>query len=268
MMIGADCEFGIMTPDGRSVNLVQIIDCSYSAERFGFDHFGAVAELRPKPADNPRGLVDNIRQVMQFGLSTYPELQPKRWVAGSYFNGTAIGGHIHFETGRMGSERLVPLLDVFLAPILLVLENQSQARKRRQEPDHYTGVCYGKLSDRRYPPYGLEYRTLSSWLLSPGIALGTLAIALALAKVAVKAGREYSRLKAQMGRLRVPEDRFNRADCDFFRPRVGEIFGLLGKIESVRQFWPEVCFLRQQIELGREWDNGSDLKVRWNLIPF
>jgi hypothetical protein len=131
-----------------------------------------LAEVRPKPAGSPAGLVRNLRRALIAAAGKIGG-SASAWLAGGMPEpGYPLGGHIHFS-GVWLNSHLLRVLDNYLA-LPLVLMEDSTTRSRRPR--------YGFLGDfRRQPHGGFEYRTLPSWLFSPGFAYRVLTLAAFLA---------------------------------------------------------------------------------------
>lgn len=172
--IGADPEFAF-SKDGTPVRADSLLRGGTSA-KFGTDGAPNTAELRPDPADTASGLVENIRKVTAEEVRRNPELLGYDWNAEPSFNRQPLGGHIHF--GFAPNPEFTRILDVLLAYPYAALERSSRARGRKRD--------YGRLSDTRQQPWGMEYRSLSTWLVSEERALAVLTTAHALATLWVQ----------------------------------------------------------------------------------
>lgn len=138
----------------------------------GWDGNAATGEIRPKPADSPAGLAENIGNI-------YREISKRspRAVKMSVRSDTApVGGHIHFELDHVSSAmsdqkaRIVQKrLSTFYTPIALGDDPANLALR--------TQTSYGKFNDwRRKNGITYEYRTPSAeWQLTPKICEATLA---------------------------------------------------------------------------------------------
>src|SRR5579871_3492101 len=177
-MIGADPEFGFLK-DGYVVHAAYVVDDDSNQQEFGLDGSDSVAEIRPKPSTDPAQVVSNIRRAMFYGIRNYEKTRSHTWKAGSVVDTNPVGGHIHFgvegllKRGQTFQTKLLPPLDSYLAHPVLLLEDPEEAAARREHG-------YGTLSDTRPQDWGFEYRTLSSWLTSPYIAIGVLSLAKAV----------------------------------------------------------------------------------------
>jgi len=105
-------------------------------DEIGCDGAGAQLELRPKPANTPKELVKNIKQLI--------ELIPPVSVKGDKY---PIGGHIHI--GLPFKFEYIELLDDFLGRRFLNLSGMARAG-------------YKKLGSYELKPWGFEYRSLPS----------------------------------------------------------------------------------------------------------
>lgn len=171
--LGADPEFlccdkndGIKSParpflDSRNYNL----------DYFGLDGCGRIFELRPEPSEEPLEIVTHIKGILATQSFAKTKLLNQKWKSGSFHDGDALGGHIHFGHAPLNSspERYCQFLTNYLGSILLLVEKTSEAIARRN-----TG--YGGGCDYRTQNHGLEYRMPSSWLTSPHIAAATLCL--------------------------------------------------------------------------------------------
>ncbi len=185
--IGADPEWGVMSQDGETLqNPGDYISVAAGTDAgFGIDGSSRVAELRPSYSSTPRGLVANIKDLLQFGITRYPGLRSCKWKAGSMAGDEPIGGHIHFGHPNLCQpgggnfkapdmrNKVVSALSHILAPLCLMAEDKDEAIARR------VGTSYGDArveAAQRQQSYGVEYRPLSSWLTSPHDALSVLSV--------------------------------------------------------------------------------------------
>lgn len=177
--VGADPEFVICNGD-------KILDASL--HRFVVKQFGSmgndghkfIAELRPNFSKNPLDVVYNMREIMSRKISHDPEFLNYDFHAGSSFKGKRLGGHIHFSIDGILTEILnfniaAEILDNYLGIFSILLEDSMGALNRRKIVDDYQ---YGFASDwRNQPEYGgFEYRSCSSWLVSPHVSAAFLCL--------------------------------------------------------------------------------------------
>lgn len=128
----------------------------------------ALAEIRPKPADSPHEVFLNIKELLKEASDKVP-YQDIEFRGGSRpYSGYPCGGHLHFGTPL--SLSLLRGLDQYLALPVALVEESYNARKRRK-----TG--FGGLGRYRFKPHGFEYRSLSSWIVEPDLALSILCLA-------------------------------------------------------------------------------------------
>ena len=173
LRLGADPEFvvvekatGQVLPASRFLPRPGAVGCDGYTSAPGVY---PVAELRPAPSSDPRRLVEHLRRCLQQAAAWLPG-EEARWQAGSEpAPGLPTGGHIHFS-GIPLSGSLLRALDTYLAVPLFLLEPPGSAARRRAR--------HGFLGDVRPKRHGgFEYRTPSSWLVSPEVALGALCLA-------------------------------------------------------------------------------------------
>lgn len=198
--LGCDPEF-FFSRGGRIIGAEKVLPEQGIDTPFGkiiID--GIQGELNPNPSDDPHVLADNVlnsfrelRKVLsgaeldfsqtvtikkaemdtlsekskQFGCS--PSLNTSGGGAididASKYLKRSAGGHIHI--GHGGNEEIksilantqiiVPLLDIIVGNTCVLIDRDRGNIERRK--------IYGKASEYRLPPHGLEYRTLSNFWL-------------------------------------------------------------------------------------------------------
>ncbi|TMV51958.1 hypothetical protein FE783_03150 [Paenibacillus mesophilus] len=255
-ILGADPEFLLMNADGKVVPASAFLPkrgrAGCDLVRIGGKVMYPLAELRPEPSSDPRQLVTNIRRALLTAAELIPDTPGMKWLAGGMpAKGFALGGHIHLS-GIGLNVALLRTLDNYLALPLIMIEDES-AKARRPR--------YGIPGDyRRQPHGGFEYRTLPSWLVSPRVAKGVLALA------AIVAGR-YRQLRHR------PLDRFDVLRRYFAGDKSGLRGTVLPMLEYIRRL-PEferyasmLSPLFDMIENGQQWDERKDIRAGWKIAP-
>lgn len=256
LKIGMDPEFllvdetrGKVIPASRYLGREGIAGCD--AVWIGGRPRFPLAELRPGPAATPREALRRLmgalreadRQVADKSLS---------WLAGGQpAPGLPLGGHLHFS-GVPLTGRLLRAFDSYLAlPVAMLEPAGSRARRPR----------YGRLGDfRRQSHGGFEYRTLPSFLVSPAIAKGVVALAVLIAE--------------ESGRL--PEERLPlEGTAELAAFYAGERDGLKkAALQAVREVESWSGYARHQayieplftaVRSGRIWDESRDIRQVWGL---
>lgn len=194
--IGADPEFNL-TMQNRKIDAHQTLNFALKGKRnfkkadnemgFSLEGFGEIgwdgsdttAEIRPKAANTPQKVVNNIAMILKesskhinlFDISTLSEFSP-------------IGGHIHFEVPKETKWKkdkensIHRKMSSFYLPILLS-ENKTNLNLRIRQG-------YGSLKDYRIekkfeyedgaPGYTYEFRCPSAeWMTTPKLAESTMA---------------------------------------------------------------------------------------------
>lgn len=262
--VGCDPEFVMINKDGMAVHPVsELRGFSSPCEIgwFGYDGTGEsrIFEIRPNYSVDPRVVVENIRQLFGRVLEVIPETRNYRWLAGSSVYSKPLGGHIHF--GAKSSSDIVLALDVLLAPLVALIEVESDRRTRLDKNYGHLGAAEPKL-------YGFEYRTPASWLWAPGLAIAVLALGQGIVQDGLS-----RRLPWQA--IRVLEDRYVRRDdaaitCRVLdlavaRTSLKDIWAAVSRIGAAHRFYPEITYLKTLTEGGRVWSNTEDMKARWRL---
>lgn len=138
----------------------------------GWDGNSSTGEIRPEPANSPKGLTENIGKL----YSEICKRSPQAVKLSVRCDTAPVGGHIHFELDDVSKEmsdqkaRIVQKrLSTFYVPIALGEDPANQLLRLH--------TSYGKFSDfRRENGKTYEYRTPSAeWQLTPKISEATLA---------------------------------------------------------------------------------------------
>lgn len=260
--LGADPEFGFVRANGEDIaSASEVIDYADDDGQFGVDGGGEVAEIRPTPAEDPAEVVGNIRKAMQKGMVNSPNSMRYNWKAGSMAGGCPTGGHLHFgtlnlQTRQVNVQTLVSMLDVYLAQIAILLEDPDEARGRRCDSD------YGRLGDYRNQPWGFEYRCLGSWLTSPYIAAGILA----LGKVVVHETLFNGLATEGKTHLRADNEQFRNAKMEELRKRFKPLFSEVQKMELYKKHSKHINVLKRLINAKLTWFPKCGMRDAWGLV--
>lgn len=265
--IGSDPEWGILTEKGDLVRPDEVFTINGSSDNFGIDGCGRVAELRPMYSDTPRGHVKNIRELLQSGLDNNPNLAMYRWKAGSMADDEPIGGHVHLghgmfceDVGRATDRKphLQSALTRIVSPLLLMVEDKDEAIARR------VGTSYGTLKGEncvRQQDYGIEYRTLPSWLTSPEDALAVLSLCHLVA-----VNMDNKPFLDEVASLPEIEDEAfsdcNKAVASYYLKSIARA---LKTTQGFATYRSDVQPLFDMIIEGREFNTSVDMKMSWGL---
>lgn len=250
--LGADPEFVLLSPEGRIVPASRYFP---PGDAVGSDSVVVrgvrrwpLAELRPAPANEPNALAAALRRLLAAASLRVGDA-PLIWRAGALpVPGLPLGGHIHLSGVAPTAERLRALDNAVALPLRL-LEPPGAARRRPR---------YGALGDfRRKAHGGFEYRTPPSWLVSPALACGVLA----LAKVAAE---EPGRIARPLDDDRV-RDAFYGDGGDLLAAAVREVMGSVRRTEGYARYERWILPLFRAIESGKSWDDTADLRDRWRV---
>lgn len=252
--LGADPEFvlvdrrtGEVIPASRFLPRAGAVGCDGYAVAPGVH---PVAELRPPPSADPRELVAAIRGCLLRAAARLPAGEVA-WRAGCEpAPGLPTGGHIHFS-GIPLSGALLRALDAYLAIPLALLEPAGPAARRRAR--------HGFLGDVRPKQHGgFEYRTPASWLVSPRVAAGALALA---------------RLVA-VGHRQLQHDPFLDAGlmrafaCGCKEPLAALLPALRRDVERLPGYARSAADVEPIFDMataGSTWDEEADLRAAWGI---
>ncbi|MEC0213483.1 hypothetical protein P4H70_31645 [Paenibacillus ehimensis] len=257
VMLGADPEFLLLNRQGK------VAFASRFAEKdgpFGCDSIVlpgrrkifALAELRPQPSTDVRELVIHLHRTMQLAAKRISDTE-LIWVAGGMpVRGFPLGGHIHFSGVELSS-RLLRALDNYVALPLTLLEGETTgARKPR----------YGFLGDfRRQKHGGFEYRVLPSWMVSPTVTKGVLA----LAKLVAGSDRALKQRP-----LSDPEvvKAYYRGDKERIRLLLPSLWRDLERIPEYGRHEGYLLPLRRMMLRMKSWNEQDDIRPKWKISPF
>jgi hypothetical protein len=254
LMLGADPEFILMRADGRVVPASKFMDregkvgCD-AVVLSGHRVILPLAELRPDPSPTPAGLVRNLRRVMLGVCEKVPD-EELAWLAGGMpVNGLALGGHIHFS-GVPLTAQFLRALDNYLALPLMLAEGEESRRRRPR---------YGRLGDcRRKRHGGFEYRSLPSWLVTPELAAGVLA----LARVVALHWRELREDPLQHSGLR---RLFYRGETERLAPVARKLWTQLKTLPTYREHSRELEPLEALVFGDKPLAWSGDFRAAWGI---
>lgn len=257
VLLGADPEFIMKRTTGRIVYASRFFP---RRGRIGYDQQGSrqvrgshpIVELRPVPSEHPSELVAEIKRLLRRATKRTPQ-KGVTWQAGSLPSpGYGVGGHIHFSRVGLTSD-LLRALDNYLAIPVMMLENPEKARRRRRQ--------YGYLGEFRWKSYGgFEYRTLSSWIVAPHLALAVVS----LAKLVVD---NYPRLRRNILPYADVVRNFYQCDKDAMRVHFEAVWSELERLPDFADIADDVEVIANLVRQGRHWRESYDLRARWGLIP-
>jgi hypothetical protein len=270
--IGADPELVCYDPNaGELINIANTIP---RTGEFGADGHGYTAELRPNPTVSPSDLVKNLKQALCKGWDVLGKTQ---WQVGPWKHGKPLGGHIHF--GAELTDKIVDALDNQFGILMALLEPEEEAKTRRNEVfvgagQHINnqGQPYGALGDVRKKPYGFEYRTPSSFVVSPGISKGMFAVAKAILYEELIGGKcAWSSLPTKVREaLKFSPDDFKNCNKVEFQKRLEILWPYIAKMhyfkkgQEGRDLWSNVNYLLQAIN-KKGFPVSLDIKKNWKI---
>jgi hypothetical protein len=256
LLIGADPEFLLVGPDGRVVSASRYFPRDGAAGSDALRVRGRlrcpVAELRPDPAPDPAGLMRGIRGLMRRAEAMTAEAgRPLRWLAGGMpVPGFALGGHLHLNVPP--SARLLRVLDSCVALPLAAAEDARALRRRPR---------YGALGDFRAKPYGFEYRTPPSWLVSPLAAQAAFAAALLAARhTALLAALTGLPSETEAGRRAYYE-----GDRDALRAIARRVHDAMRRVPGYASHRRWIAPFFAALEREAVWREEADIRPKWGL---
>ena len=250
--IGADPEFACVHKR-RIVNACDYVEDDSSVD-FGCDGNDITFELRPAPSKNPIQIVNNIRDIFVRQVIKDPQFLKFKWVAGSWHKGYPFGGHVHFGLNRnqIRYTDAVDFLDHYVGACCLLIEKQSDARKRRCDD-------YGHMGDMREQDWGFEYRPMSSWLSTPYVA----AAMLCLSKTVMYEVMNNSKFKWHKF---VVADDFPKCDQARLIKHFPAIWDDITKMHLYQTYKPYIDLIYYLVSNKLTWLNTNDMKDCWGIV--
>lgn len=254
LQIGMDPEFilfdpkrGKVIPAAKFLNRLGRAGCD-SVRIDGRLRF-PLAELRPDPAAEPRQLMKHLLGSFRTAYEMIND-HSLIWQAGGMpRRGFCLGGHLHFSGVALTPE-LLHVLDNYLALLVFVLEDESSLKRRPR---------YGFLGDFRIKDYGgFEYRTLPSFLISPLVTKGVVA----LSKLIILHEQELD--------LRPLADEnvynaFYEGNQAVIRRVIPPLIAQIQSLSSFAQYEKYIAPFLQAIALEKTWDEQADIRQNWKL---
>ncbi|WP_059052935.1 putative amidoligase domain-containing protein [Paenibacillus senegalimassiliensis] len=253
-MIGMDPEFLLFNHTTRKVipasRYLQFHgEAGCDVLRYRGRRLFPLAELRPRPGQEPREVVTHLLRAFHQAHAAIDNRE-LIWQAGAMpQQGFPLGGHLHFS-GVLLTAELLRTLDNYLALPLSLLEGEGSARRRPK---------YGFLGDFRRKEYGgFEYRTLPSFLVSPRITKGVVALACLIAE-------DSSQLLAR------PLDReeiftaFYSGDRRTLQAALPRIIADIQAAPSYAAYESYLVPFLKLVLSGRTWDESADIRRAWKL---
>lgn len=255
VVLGADPEF-VMVENGND-RLVMASALFPRQGTIGCDNWRIpnrqqrpIAEIRPEPSSDPVILIENIYKSLKKAAKLAP-YRNLRWLAGSLpVEGIPIGGHIHFSNIKPSS-KLLRALDNYLAIPVFLMENPQNSVKRREK--------YGMLSDYRLKEYGgFEYRTLSSWLITPEIATGVLCLARLIAL-------NYPKMTENIFIKPEAHEAFYQGNKLYYRDYFDRIWKTILDMPEAELYRSQLKVIYDICTNHQNWDENINIRETWGL---
>ncbi|WP_434750714.1 putative amidoligase domain-containing protein [Paenibacillus amylolyticus] len=253
-VLGMDPEFLLVqmpeskiVPASRFLERTGVAGCD--SVTIGGRRVYPVAELRPAPSAEPRELLSHLLRA--FAAASRSISDPSLiWQAGGMpQRGLPLGGHIHFS-GVQLTGRLLRALDNYLALPLAVLQDPRGSGRRPR---------YGTLGDFRLKSYGgFEYRTLPSFLVSPVVAKGVVALAGLIAC-------NYDELKQYPLAEAKIHSSFYEGQREAMMASIPSLMDDLKQLSAYARYERYAAPLMRQFRRGHTWDESRDIRKLWNI---
>ncbi|AZK47351.1 putative amidoligase domain-containing protein [Paenibacillus lentus] len=253
-LLGMDPEFllfnratGKVIPASRYLEIAGEAGCD--SLRYRGERRFPLAELRPQPGGEPREVLVHLLRAFRIAYRAIDD-KALQWQAGGMpQRGFPLGGHVHFSGIPLTFE-LLQVLDNYLALPVAVLEDRRGYKRRPR---------YGFLGDFRLQKHGgFEYRTLPSFLISPLVTKGVVAIA------ALIAGHWelLQRRPLQNERMYTA---FYQGEQLQLRRGLAELYNDLSALAVYPKYESYIAPFMEATMSGRTWDETQDIRKVWKL---
>lgn len=252
VMLGMDPEFllfnsntGKVVPASRYLEHFGVAGCDVL--RYRGRRLFPLGELRPEPGSEPRDVVRHLLRAFQVAQQAISD-DGLLWQAGSMpQRGFPLGGHLHFSGVPLTAE-LLRTLDNYLALPVALLEDVRMPRRRPR---------YGFLGDFRLQSHGgFEYRTLPSFLISPLVTKGVVA----LARLIIE---DYPSLR----RRPLQKDDLFHAFYSGHQKPLRRVWPQLAEdiisAASYPRYKSYIAPMMELVQSGHTWDESKDIRLLW-----
>ncbi|MFC9709720.1 hypothetical protein ACFTRD_16410 [Paenibacillus sp. NPDC056933] len=252
--LGMDPEFLLVqmpeskiVPASRFLERTGVAGCD--SVTIGGRRIYPVAELRPAPSSEPRELLAHLMRAFAVASRSISD-HSLIWQAGGMpQRGLPLGGHVHFSGVTLNGE-LLRALDNYLALPLAILQDPRGSGRRPR---------YGALGDFRLKSYGgFEYRTLPSFLVSPLVAKGVVALAGLIAG-------GYSQLRQRPLAKEAIHTAFYEGNREIMQAPISALLDDLTQMDDYERYERYAAPLISQLRQGRTWDESRDIRKLWNI---
>lgn len=227
--------------------------------KLGADGSGRPFEVRPDPDEDPIGVVQNISNILKESVDADPGLLDLDWFSGPFKHGWPLGGHIHF--GLYGqsynSSGLIQALDDHLAAMIALVEGVGGKDRRNH---------YGRPGDARDQTWGIEYRTPSSWLVSPYVAAACLCLAKTVAHEYLNNSRfQWHRHSMSTDIYGSPSLILTNSIKDL-RKLLPNIWEDITKMEMYKEYKGYIDILNFLATNNLTWEPKCGMKAAWGIV--
>jgi hypothetical protein len=255
--MGADPEFVCLDGDDKVVKASSSCEWERGSDRdkLGADGNGIVFEVRPKPTTDPLKIVHDIHSTFMKHIGKFPKFANYKWLAGSCQKNMIIGGHVHFgfKPTTATHQDYTYMLSQYVGSISILLEDKTQGKRRRND--------YGFYGDHREQTYGLEYRSMGSWLTSPYIASAFLC----LSKIVMFEALNNPNFNISPNFFSASD--FDLMNTDRIRSKFPEIWAAITKTVLYQVYKPHVDILYYLVEKKLSWfPKEYNMNNSWGLV--
>lgn len=211
-----------------------------------------LVELRPAPSKKPKDIYVQIYRSMKAAVAKVnnPKIE---WLAGGRpLKGYPIGGHIHFSQVHLEASLLRALDNYITLPLSLMESKESLSRRPK----------YGFLGDYREQFHGgFEYRTPPSWIVTPTITRGVLAISKVVAS-------DYKSINwFPLNNYDVQRE-FYEGNREALYPTAKSILEQLKSCPSYKNEEKDIDSFFQLLDQRFVWNEYQDIRKAWRLPPY
>ncbi|MDN4071247.1 hypothetical protein QYF50_25470 [Paenibacillus vini] len=257
-LIGMDPEFLLfdsrtrkVIPASRYLGRQGIAGCDVL--RYRGRRLFPLAELRPEPGSEPRECLSHLMRAFRSAQSAIPDSELLWQAGGMPQRGFPLGGHLHFSGVPLTAE-LLRTLDNYLALPVALMEDSGSPRRR---------PLYGFLGDFRLQSYdedvsGFEYRTLPSFLVSPMVTKGVVA----LARLIIEDMASFKERPLLENRV---FHAFYSGNKEILKQKWERLAADITGAPSFSRYEEYIAPFLAAVRSGRSWDESADIRRSWKL---
>lgn len=230
----------------------------------GLDGYSSTGELRPAPGSSPEECTKNIKACIALAHLIALDEHPRSNISihsGAFVDGRVLGGHVHLG----GLKAQVPYKTAIGTLLNKTLGVYTRLVMGRESTEKRLKTSYGKFGDKRQQPWGTEWRTPPSWIISEDFSNAFLELVFFLFRDALTITENYGILRefiyGEPSELAIEEwsvNNFMRLH-EYAKKSIGLLDGMYG---TDLKYAPLIF---DMVNSGEVWNSETDLFESWKI---